>query len=203
MTFTDRMRDHQRRCQPHLLRLRILARGEASPACPSQVTAEVRDATNAVIAEAEAAGRASLAAIAGDRRQSEAETFLWVRLARLMRAADQAADAARGGDPSGLRRHLDRFNTLTSAMWVVQHAVHAGAPAQPDPQPHGLSWRPEQPPTRPIIPGSGGCQLTGPSATAAPTQPQQGCRGALQRHRGIAVVGRSLSGEPDDGLFGC
>jgi len=62
MTFADRMRDHQGRCQPHLLRLRILARGEAGTACPSQVTAEVRDATNAIIAEAEAAGRASLAA---------------------------------------------------------------------------------------------------------------------------------------------
>ena len=139
MTFADRMRDHQGRCQPHLLRLRMLAPGEAGAAHPSQVTAEVRDATNAIIAEAQAAGRASLAATAGDRRRSEAETFLWVRLARLMRAADEAADAACAGDAPGLRRHLDRFNALTGAMWAVQHGVYAGAPAEPDPQPHGLS----------------------------------------------------------------
>jgi hypothetical protein len=139
ISFTDRMRDHQRRCQPHLLRLRILACREAGTTPPGQVTAEVCDATNAIIAEAEAAGRASLAATAGGRRQAEAETFLWVRLARLMSAADEAADAARGGDAPGLRRHLDRFNALTGAMWAVQHAVYADAPAEPDSQPHGLS----------------------------------------------------------------
>jgi hypothetical protein len=34
MTPTDRMRDHEERRQPHLLRLRMLARGEADMACP-------------------------------------------------------------------------------------------------------------------------------------------------------------------------
>jgi hypothetical protein len=124
MTFAGPIGDHQRRCQPHLVRLRMLvAGGEAGAALPGQAAAEVRDATDAVLAEAEAAGRAALAAISGSRRQPEAETFLWVRLARLAGAADEAVDTARGGDASGLRRHLARFDTLTTAIWAVQHAM--------------------------------------------------------------------------------
>jgi hypothetical protein len=134
MTFADQMRDHHSRCQPHLLRLRMLARSEAGAPLPRQVTAEVREATNAIIAETEAAGRAALAAMAGSRRHPEAETFLWVRLARLARAADEAVDAALGADASRLRRHLGRFDALTAATWTVQHAVHAQAPpAAPSP----------------------------------------------------------------------
>lgn len=72
MTFAHQMRDHQGRCQPHLLRLRMLARGDADTARPGQVTAEVQDATNAIISEAEAAGRALLGTTADERRQSEA-----------------------------------------------------------------------------------------------------------------------------------
>jgi hypothetical protein len=127
MTFDDQIDDHQGRCQVHLLRLRILAHGEAAAVLPPGIAAEVRAATNVIIAEAEAAGRAVLAAMAGGRRQSEAETFLWVRLARLAGAADEAVNAARGGDAPGLRRHLGRFDALTSAIWTVQHAVYAPA----------------------------------------------------------------------------
>lgn len=112
-----------------LLRLRITARGEAGAALPRQVTGVVRDATNVVLAEVEAAGRAVLAATAAGRRRSEAETFLLVRLTRLARAADEAVDAARGGDAPGLRRRLDRFNALTAAVWAVQQAVCVPAPA--------------------------------------------------------------------------
>lgn len=131
MTVADQMREHQGRCQPHLLRLRMLARCEAGTALPWRVAAEVREATSAVIAEAEAASRAALAAMAGTRRQAEDETFLWVRLTRLARAADEAADAAHGRDASGLRRHLGRFDALTDALWTVQHAVCVQAPAAP------------------------------------------------------------------------
>lgn len=133
MTVADQMRDHEERCQPHLLRLGVLVRDGADPAFPGQLAAEVRGVTNAVIAEAEAAGQAALAATAGGRRQSESETFLWVRLARLARAADEAVDAARAGDFPGLRRHLDRFGVLTAAIWAVQHAVYVPAPAAPEP----------------------------------------------------------------------
>lgn len=129
MAVADHARDHQGRCQPHLLRLRILARGEADTGTPLRVTAEVRDATNVIIAEAEAAGRAAIAATDGGRQRSEAETFLWVRLARLARAADEAVDAARAGDAAGLRRHLEQFGALTTAIWTVQQAVTVRAPA--------------------------------------------------------------------------
>jgi hypothetical protein len=124
MTLADRIDDHQASCQPQLLRLRMLVRGETGAALPWQVAAEVREAANAVIAEAEAAGRAALAAAAGSRGELEAGTFLWVRLARLAEAADEAVSAARDGDASALRRHLRQFDALASAIWSVQHAVY-------------------------------------------------------------------------------
>jgi len=124
MTIDERVLDHQDRCRRHMIRLRMLAQAEAGVIFPQQVTAEVRDATNAVIAEAEAAGRAALAAMpAGNRGRPEAETFLWVRLARLASAADDAISAARRTDAPGLRRQLDRFDALTTAIWAVQQAV--------------------------------------------------------------------------------
>lgn len=123
MNVTDKTRDHEGRCQPYLLRLRMLARDETETPFGPHVSAEIRDATNAIIAEAEAGGQVALATTAGGRRQAEAETFLWVRLARLARAADEAVDAARAGDASGLRGHLSRFDALTTAIWVVQQAI--------------------------------------------------------------------------------
>lgn len=133
MTFADQVADHQRRCQPHLLRLRILAGGEAGAALPRQVTAEVRDATNAIIAEAEAAGRAALTAMADSHWHPAAETFLWARLTRLAGTADEATEAARGADASSLRRHLSRFETLTAAIWTVQCDVCAQPPPRARP----------------------------------------------------------------------
>lgn len=128
MTFADQIDDHQSRCQPQLLRLRMLARGETGAALSRQVTAEVREATNTVIAAAEAAGRAALAATVGTRGEAGAETFLWVRLARLAGSADKAVSAARTGDANGLRRHLHRFDALATAIWAVQHAVYGQVP---------------------------------------------------------------------------
>jgi hypothetical protein len=77
MTFADRLDDHQSRCQPQLLRQRLLACGEPRAMLPRQVAAEVREATNAVIGEAEAAGQAALAAAAGSRGEPESGIFLW------------------------------------------------------------------------------------------------------------------------------
>lgn len=137
MTFADRIDDPRARCQPQLLRLRMLARGETGAPLPRQAAAEVREATNAVIAESEAAGHAALAAAGSPHSELEAGTFLWVRLARLAEAADKAVAAARTGDVNGLRRHLDRFDALASAIWTVQEAVYGqvslprpGAPRQ-------------------------------------------------------------------------
>jgi hypothetical protein len=135
MSFPDQVSDHQNRCQPHLLKLRMLARGEAETPLAPHITSVVRDATNAVIAEAEAAGRAFLAVSTGGRGQPEPETFLWVRLTRLARAADDAVNAARTGDTSGLRDHLARFGALTTAFWTVQQAVYDLAPAVPGARP--------------------------------------------------------------------
>ena len=83
---------------------------------------EVRDATNAIIAEVEAMSRTAIGA--SERQQPQAETFLWVRVARLAAAADRAVDAARRRDVPGLRAHLQQFDTLTSALWAVQHATY-------------------------------------------------------------------------------
>jgi hypothetical protein len=54
MTATEEIQDHQERCQPYLLRLRMLAHseGELAPAA-----AEVGQATSAIVAEARAASR--------------------------------------------------------------------------------------------------------------------------------------------------
>jgi hypothetical protein len=120
MTFADQLREHQARCQPHLVNLRMLARGDSGAAVARPVTAEVRQETNAIIAEAESAVRAARAC----GRKPEAETFLLVRLTRL-------AAAASGGDGPRLSRHLRRFDALTSAIWTVQHAVYSHAAAHP------------------------------------------------------------------------
>jgi hypothetical protein len=127
MTFANRMRSHQSRCQPQLLKLRMLALSEADAVLCQQVTADIRDATNAIIAEAEAMSFAALGD--GSRRELEAETFLRARLIRLATAADQAVNAARSGDVPGLRAHLNRFDTLMSAIWTVQRAVYGQEPA--------------------------------------------------------------------------
>jgi hypothetical protein len=50
--------------------------------------------------------------------------FLRVRLDRLAVAADAAMTAAREGDSGEMRRHLRRFDALTSAIWTVQVAVY-------------------------------------------------------------------------------
>jgi len=118
MTAAEEIQHHQARCQPYLLRLRMLTRGEGEPAL---ITAEVGQATGAVVVEASAASRAALAD--GDSGHPGAETFLRVRLNRLARAGEEAIGAARDGDTAGLRRHLHRFEALTSAIWTAQHAV--------------------------------------------------------------------------------
>jgi hypothetical protein len=128
VTFADQIRDHQSRCHPHLLRLQLMARGEAGATVPRQIAAEVRDATDAILAEAEAAVRTALAATADRRREPATETFLRARLARLAGAADEAVNAARAGHAPGLRSCLRRFDELTSAIWAVQHAVYGQVP---------------------------------------------------------------------------
>jgi hypothetical protein len=118
MTVADKIEDHQARCQPYVLRLRMIAHDEAGTALTWQAVTEVVQATGAILAEAEAAG-----SDAGVVASPGAATFLNVRLSRLEGAANDAIAAAGEGDPGLLRRHLHRFEVLTSAIWTVQQAV--------------------------------------------------------------------------------
>src|ERR1700759_3394605 len=137
MTFLHQMDVHQSRCQEQLLRLRMLARTWDGAAVPQEVAAEIRDATNVIIAEAEAMTRA---AIRDHRRQEpQAETFLWVRITRLAAAGGRAVDAARSRDVSGLRVYLNHFDTLTSALWAVRDAVYSQRPV-PGPRSPACPW---------------------------------------------------------------
>jgi hypothetical protein len=130
MTAADQIRDHQARCQPHVLKLRMLARGEGGS---GPLAAEVGQATAAIIAEAEASSRTALAADAAGLHPG-AGIFLRVRLNRLAAAADEAIAAAQDGDPVGLRLRLRRFDALTSAIWTVQDALYGQLPS-PRPAP--------------------------------------------------------------------
>ena len=124
MTTADLKGDRQLRSQRQLLRLRMLVLSQDGMA-PTRQAAEIRDATNAVIAEVEATSRAVLET---GGHAPGAETFLWVRVTRLAMAADQAVNAARGGDMPALDAHLRHFDALTSAIWAVQDAVYGQEP---------------------------------------------------------------------------
>jgi hypothetical protein len=132
MCVADQIRDHQARCLAPLISLQMLAQGEAGAPLPRWAVVEVAQATGAVLAEAEAAGRAALTA--GVTRDHQGDgTFLRVRLNRLAAAADDAVTAARAGDSGAMRRHLRRFDALTSAMWTVQDAVYGSRPVSTAP----------------------------------------------------------------------
>jgi hypothetical protein len=126
MPIADRIGDHQTRCVPHLVTLRMLARDDAEAPFPRLIGAQVAEATVAILAEAEAAGREVRAATGGGPGTG---IFLGVRLSRLAAAAGDAVAAAETGDFTYLRRHLRRFEVLTSAIWAVQDAERPGPPA--------------------------------------------------------------------------
>ncbi len=116
MAIGDQIGDHQARCLPYLVTLRMIVRDDAEAPVPWLVRAEVAEATEAILAEAEAASREARAVTGGG---PDTGIFLGVRLSRLAAAADEAIDAAGAGDFTRLRRHLRRFETLTSAIWAV------------------------------------------------------------------------------------
>jgi hypothetical protein len=118
MTTAEEIQDHQARCQPYLLTLRMLARDYGEP---TRAAAEVGRATSAIIAEARAASQAALTG--RNCRHPDASTFLRVRLNRLARAAAEAVAAARDGDTARLRHYVRRFEAVTSAIWAAEHAV--------------------------------------------------------------------------------
>jgi hypothetical protein len=117
MTIVDRTEVHQARCVLHLLTLRMLASDNAEAPSPWLAMAEVAQATDAILAEAEAAGREVRAVTGGGPGPG---ILLSVRLNRLAAAAGDAVAAAGAGDFTQLHRHLRRFEALTSAIWAVQ-----------------------------------------------------------------------------------
>lgn len=121
VVHVDQMDDRRLRCRQQLSRLWALTLRQDSGPASLQGAAELRDATNAVLGEVEAMGRTLLDH--DGRPAPAAETFMWVRVARLATTADQAVDAARRGDAAGLRAHLRHFETLTSALWTVWDAM--------------------------------------------------------------------------------
>ena len=124
MTIDHSTDDRRLRCQRRLLTMRLLVLSRDSVS-PFRLAADVRDATNAVIAEVEAMSRAAVEASRGEPGN---ETFLWVRVTRLAMAADRAVNAARSGDLAGLDGHLRHFDALTSAIWTVRDAVYGPEP---------------------------------------------------------------------------
>ena len=133
MIGTDDLRDHQARCMPHVAILQMFASNLGDVQLPPDAARRVADATSAILAEARAAGRAALTAVADDDLRSANLSLLTARQARLEHAAQDAIasarEAARGGNVAALRQRLQRFDTLTSAMWTVQLSVweHAAA----------------------------------------------------------------------------
>ena len=87
------------------------------------VTEVIIHATQAILAEAEAADSDARATVG-----TGTAAFLGVRLSRLAVAASDVIASAGEGDSGQLRRHLHRFEVLTSAIWTVQQAV-----SNPDP----------------------------------------------------------------------
>lgn len=141
MTSPDVIRTCHQRCLPHLAALRLLAQAEAavSPGASQQVDG----VTGLILAETEAAGHAVVAAMNGERRTAAAGHFLAARLARMTGAAADALRAAECGDAAALRRQLRRFDTLTSATWTVQIALHPrsrGHRPGPDSTTHLPAW---------------------------------------------------------------
>jgi hypothetical protein len=128
VSLPDEIQDHRARCQPQLLRLRMLVRNEAPE--PLQIVAEIAEATGAILAGAEAADHAARAAAQVNRAGSMAGMFVRVRLNRLAAAAEDAIAAAQAEDYARMRHHLRRFEALTSAMWTVQDAVYRTRPAR-------------------------------------------------------------------------
>jgi hypothetical protein len=106
----------------------MLARDTPEAPLPWLAVAEVTQATEAILSEVEAAVRAVTGGGPGTG------IFLDVRLSRLAAAADDAIAAAQAGDVTQLRRHLPRFETLTSAIWAVQEVSR-----QPDKPPRRTS----------------------------------------------------------------
>ncbi len=119
------------RCAPDISGLRMLARDLADvPLTPGGVL-QTAQATNAIVVQARAGCRTALGGVNGGPPRSGDLSLLATRLARLEAAAGAAVVAASQGNTTSLRRHLWRFDALTTAIWTVLSSVATGSrPAQ-------------------------------------------------------------------------
>jgi hypothetical protein len=128
MAGMSEVRVHRAHCLPHLARLHMHGRYRPGEALPPGLADEVSEGTSAILAEAGAGARVTVAAVPGTRRAAVAG-LLADRLSRLAVAAGEAVSAAEEADPGALRRCLRRFEMLTSAAWTVQLAMTGKAAA--------------------------------------------------------------------------
>ena len=99
----------------------MLGRCPAGEPLPPGLADDVSEMTSAILAEADAALRAAVAAVPGARRRAVAG-FLADRVTRLAATADEAVSAAKDGDAAAVRRCLRRFEVLTSAVWTAHNS---------------------------------------------------------------------------------
>jgi hypothetical protein len=126
MMLADDIREHQDRCWPYVAVLQKLANDLPSDPLPPDIVSQVALATNAILAEAKAAGRSALALLTNGGHPATV-SLLATRQTRLEHAAEDAVasarEAAASGNSATLRQRLRRFDALISAMWTVQSSV--------------------------------------------------------------------------------
>lgn len=130
MTIRGIIEEHQARCQPYLVTLRMMMTADEGQVPAWRAGAEVIAATGAILAEAQAADREVRTASCGCREGTGPAALLQGRLNRLAAAAGDVINAADRGDHAQMIRHLRRFDALTSAIWTVQQAVFDPVPVR-------------------------------------------------------------------------
>ncbi len=130
MSVPEQVQQCRVRCAPDISGLRMLARDLADvPLTPGGVL-QTAQATNAIVVQARAGCRTALGAAGvagGGLPRSGDLSLLTTRLARLEAAAGAAVAAASQGNTASLRRHLWRFDALTTAIWTVLSSVATGS----------------------------------------------------------------------------
>ena len=118
------------------------ARNAGAP-LPPGAAGEVGHAATAIVAEADAAGHAAVAAA---RKAAAVRRPCSWPPGRPATAADaDVVAAAADGSAATLSRHLRRFEALTSALWTVQHAICVLA----DRRPSRRTWQHRLPDSKP------------------------------------------------------
>src|ERR1700745_2249917 len=95
MDVTDLLEDHEARCLPHLLTLRMLARYTSEVPLPRLAVVEVPQATEAILSEV---GEAVQAVTGGGPDGPGVGIFLSTRLSRLAAHAGDGPSGGGGGD---------------------------------------------------------------------------------------------------------